>query len=107
MSKSASTKVLDRNLYKEKPRRYSPEAVAMRRIVVEMGFWLSPLLRDHPLPVLSDWERTVDLQKLQRWHENPDPVAARTGATGANVLSDVKLAKAKQQRAGRKRLSER
>lgn len=38
----------------------------MRRIVVEMGFWLSPLLRDHPLPVLSEWERTVDLSKLDR-----------------------------------------
>lgn len=42
------------------------EAIAMRRIVVEMGYWLSPLLRDHPLPVLSEWERTVDLSKLDR-----------------------------------------
>lgn len=42
------------------------EAIAMRRIVVEMGYWLSPLLRDHPIPVLSEWERTVDLSKVDR-----------------------------------------
>ena len=40
----------------------------MRRIVVEMGYWLSPLLKDHPLPVLSEWERTVDLTAL---HNKP------------------------------------
>ena len=43
----------------------------MRRIVVEMGYWLSPLLKDHPLPVLSEWERTVDLTALHNrpaWH---------------------------------------
>lgn len=41
----------------------------MRRIVAEMGFWLSPLLRDHPVPVLTEYERTVDLQRLARAHE--------------------------------------
>ena len=107
MSKSASTKVSEREHYKANPRRYNPEAIAMRRIVAAMGYWLSPLLRDHPVPVLSEWEATVDLQKLQRWHERPDPLVRTPPATGANVLSDVKLAKAKQQRAGRKRLSER
>jgi hypothetical protein len=43
----------------------------MRRIVVEMGYWLSPMLKDHPLPVLSEWERTVDLTALHNrpaWH---------------------------------------
>lgn len=40
----------------------------MRRIVVEMGYWLSPMLKDHPLPVLSEWERTVDLTAL---HNKP------------------------------------
>lgn len=42
------------------------EAIAMRRIVVEMGYWLSPLLRDHPIPVLTEFERTADLSKLDR-----------------------------------------
>lgn len=44
------------------------ESIAMRRIVVEMGYWLSPMLKDHPLPVLSEWERTVDLTAL---HNRP------------------------------------
>ena len=48
-----------------KPNRNNGDAIAMRRIVVEMGYWLSPLLKDHPLPVLTEWERTVDLSKLE------------------------------------------
>jgi len=56
------------------------EAIAMRRIVVEMGYWLSPLLKDHPLPVLSEWERTVDLTELHNrpsWH----PTKMQTGTS--------------------------
>ena len=46
------------------PQPNGPEAIAMRRIVAEMGYWLSPLLKDHPVPVLTEWEATVDLTKL-------------------------------------------
>lgn len=49
----------------DRPRPDHPEAIAMRRIVVEMGEWLSPLLKDHPIPVLTEWEATVDLTALQ------------------------------------------
>ena len=51
----------------EKDREPQPmlaEAIAMRRIVVEMGYWLSPMLKNHPLPVLTPWEKTVDLTTL-------------------------------------------
>ena len=41
-----------------------PEAIAMRRIVAERGFWLSPILKDCPLPKVSKWEASVDLVKL-------------------------------------------
>lgn len=64
------------------------EAIAMRRIVVEMGYWLSPLLKDHPLPVLSDWERTVDLTELHNkpsWH----PTKMQTGTSVLDRM-DVK-----------------
>ena len=49
----------------------------MRRIVVEMGYWLSPLLRDHPIPVLTEWERTVDLTKLDHNHKHRQEAADR------------------------------
>ena len=40
------------------------EAIAMRRIISEAGRWLSPFMSDHPLPVLTEWERTIDLSNL-------------------------------------------
>ena len=45
----------------DRPQPDHPEAIAMRRIVVEMGCWLSPLLKDHPIPTLTEWEATCDL----------------------------------------------
>ncbi len=42
------------------------EAIAMRRIILERGFWLSPFMEKEPLPELTTWETTADLVKLQR-----------------------------------------
>ena len=42
------------------------ESIAMRRIIVETGYWLSPFMKDHPLPVLTEWERTVDLSAVHK-----------------------------------------
>jgi hypothetical protein len=42
------------------------EAIAMRRIIVERGFWLSPFMKEEPPPSLTEWETTTDLVKLQR-----------------------------------------
>lgn len=67
-----------------------PEAIAMRRIVVEMGRWLSPFMRDEPLPVLSEWERTVDLLKLDHNHaareRNANVKRTRTGIDKSNQV---------------------
>lgn len=57
--------------YRGNPNPNRAEAIAMRRIVVEMGYWLSPFLKNWPLPVLTEYERTVDLSKLQHG-ENRD-----------------------------------
>jgi len=48
----------------------------MRRLVLEMGYWLSPFMKDAPLPVLTKWEATVDLSKLEPW-KNYDPHTGR------------------------------
>lgn len=50
----------------EQANRNRPEAIAMRRIICEQGFWLSPFMESEPLPDLTEWEKTVDLQKLGR-----------------------------------------
>jgi hypothetical protein len=47
------------------------EAVAMRRIVIENGGWLSPLLKRCPLPVLTKHQETVDLSRMHN-SENRD-----------------------------------
>jgi hypothetical protein len=49
------------------PRKHSAEAIAMQRIVVERGYWLSPFMKNAPLPVLTEWEETVELTKLDVW----------------------------------------
>lgn len=61
------------------------EAIAMRRIVVEMGYWLSPFMKDHPLPVLSEWERTCDLTKLN--HKPAAMVPQTRMSVGVSVLN--------------------
>lgn len=38
-----------------------PEAIAVRRLVLERGAWLSPLLANLPLPELTEWEASCDL----------------------------------------------
>lgn len=49
-----------------KPQPWRAEAIAMRRIVVEMGYWLSPFMKDTPLPVLTEAEATCDLVELAK-----------------------------------------
>jgi hypothetical protein len=50
-----------------------PEAIAVRRLVIARGAWLSPLLATCPLPTLTEWEASCDLvSALNTWltHEN-------------------------------------
>ena len=66
----------ERESAERKPKKYCAEAIAMRRIVVEMGYWLTPFMKDAPLPVLTEWEKTVDLSKLEPW-KNYNPKTGR------------------------------
>lgn len=69
----------------DKPRPDHPEAIAMRRIVVEMGYWLSPLLKDHPIPVLTEWEATCDLVAVAHsWKKMADAKRDRLRSEAAN-----------------------
>ena len=83
------TSVEPRSKFKQAPNRRRPEAVAMRRIVVENGFWLSPFMRDAPLPVLSEWEKVVDLSRLASINYVPvdpsDEKPTPKPRTGANI----------------------
>jgi hypothetical protein len=66
----------EREAMQRNPKKYCAEAIAMRRIIVEEGRWLSPFMADAPLPVLTEWERTVDLTKLEPLR-NYDPITGR------------------------------
>ena len=55
----------ERESMKKNPKKYCAEAIAMRRMIVEQGYWLTPFMKDAPMPVLTEWERTVDLSKLE------------------------------------------
>lgn len=65
-------------------RSTKPEAIAIRRIVAERGFWLSPILKDCPIPQVTKWEATVDLVKLAGQHvgdkrKTPETLAKPAG----------------------------
>jgi hypothetical protein len=57
----------ERESTERNPKKFCAEAIAMRRIIVEMGYWLSPFMKGAPLPVMSEWEQTVDLSTLESW----------------------------------------
>jgi hypothetical protein len=52
------------------PKPNNGDAIAMRRIIVERGFWLAPSMSGQAVPVLSEWELTVDLCALDKAIKN-------------------------------------
>lgn len=80
-----------RTKFKQAPNLKRPEAIAMRRIVVEMGRWLSPFMRDAPLPVLTDWERAVDLSRLANVNYTPVDPAESKANKEARLSNPVRL----------------
>lgn len=50
------------------PQFMRAEAIAMRRIVAERGWWLSPLHANVPVPALTQWEACVELAKVDHNH---------------------------------------
>ena len=97
-------------------RSMKPEAIAMRRIVAERGFWLSPILRDCPLPKVTKWEATVDLVKLAGQHvgdkrKTPEtlakPAGMQNGGGRSSSYKPLTLAelREKQQRLNEQKLA--
>lgn len=68
----------------DRPNRMRPEAVAMRRIIADRGFWLSPLMADAELPTLTDYEQTADLLRLDH-----NRIARERAAIEGKVLTNA------------------
>ena len=72
-----------------------PEAIAVRRLVIARGAWLSPLLATSPMPTLTEWEASCDLvSALNTWlaHENrkaKDQEARTRNGGGRNRSQDT------------------
>ena len=78
------------------------EAIAMRRIVVEAGAWLSPFMRHAPLPVLTEWERSVDLSRLEGHQSGRHRESRRMNREQVSLESLERIdSKTKQDRSGR------
>ena len=68
MAQNAPTLASSRRSNDEGPQYMRAEAIAMRRIVAERGWWLSPQFATVPLPVLTEWEASVELAKVDHNH---------------------------------------
>lgn len=80
----------DRNSDLEIARAGRLEAIAMRRSVIERGYWLSPLLKDHALPTLDAREAAVNITAEYRKHES---ISAVTKGTSVLDRLDAHLPK--------------
>jgi hypothetical protein len=60
------------------------EALAMRRLVLERGYWLSPMHATTPLPRLDGKELTIDISQAH----STAPIVSRF-ETGKNVLTRI------------------
>ena len=68
MAQNAPTLASSRRSNDEGPQYMRAEAIAMRRIVAERGWWLSPQFATVPIPVLTEWEASVELAKVDHNH---------------------------------------
>jgi hypothetical protein len=70
------------------------EAIAMRRIIAERGWWLSPLFATVPVPTVSQWEARLDLAKVDHNHATRERQHHNRSQqeTAANVLAKVDTA---------------
>lgn len=57
------------------PKPYNSDAIALRRIIVDRGYWLTPFMRGAPVPVMTEWEWNVDLIALERHKQGRPPKA--------------------------------
>lgn len=68
MAQNAPTLASSRRSNDEGPQFMRAEAIAMRRIIAERGWWLSPLHVNVPVPALTQWEASVELAKVDHNH---------------------------------------
>ena len=68
MAQNAPTLASSRRSNDEGPQYMRAEAIAMRRLIAERGWWLSPQFATVPLPVLTEWEASVELAKVDHNH---------------------------------------
>lgn len=73
------------------PQFMRAEAIAMRRIVAERGWWLSPLFANVPVPTASQWEARLDLAKVDHNHATRERQHRNRSqqSTAENVLATV------------------
>lgn len=68
MAQNAPTLASSRRSNDEGPQYMRAEAIAMRRLVAARGWWLSPMHATVPIPVLTEWEASVELAKVDHNH---------------------------------------
>lgn len=68
MAQNAPTLASSRRSNDEGPQYMRAEAIAMRRLVAVRGWWLSPMHATVPIPVLTEWEASVELAKVDHNH---------------------------------------
>jgi hypothetical protein len=70
------------------------EAIAMRRIVAERGWWLSPLFATVPVPAPTQWEARLDLAKVDHNHATRERQHRNRSqqSTAENVLATIDTA---------------
>ena len=68
MAQNAPTLASSRRSNDEGPQYMRAEAVAMRRLVAARGWWLSPQFATVPIPVLTEWEASVELANVDHNH---------------------------------------
>lgn len=91
MAQHAPTYATSRRADEDGPQPMRAEAIAMRRIVAERGWWLSPLFATVPVPTASQWEARLDLAKVDHNHATRERQQRNRSqqSTAANVLATI------------------
>ena len=94
MAQHAPSLASNRKTDDDGPQPMRAEAIAMRRIVTERGWWLSPLFANVPVPTASQWEARLDLAKVDHNHATRERQHRNRSqqSTAANVLAKVDAA---------------
>ena len=91
MAQHAPSLASNRKTDDDGPQPMRAEAIAMRRIVAERGWWLSPLFATVPVPTASQWEARLDLAKVDHNHATRERQHRNRSqqSTAANVLATI------------------